>query len=615
MNPSVVVIGLVLLGLGVQGYGDHGYGDQGYGDYGDQDQGYGDYGNYGNQGGNRVCYFSSWAKYRSGPPFVPEQINATLCTHLVYAYAKIKDNDIVMYEDDDDTLQKLRDLQKKNKDLKLILSVGGYANGVDEFVKTASSKENILEFAFNAILHVNMHQFDGLSLDWEFPGDQGISHKDHFTDLVKGVREVFQIESDVMRMDRLLLSAAVSAFPPVIDRSYNVPEISKYLDLIHVMTYDMQGTNTDETRYHSPLYARPSDTGDNLYRNQDFAITHWIDAGAPPIKLVMGLATYGRTFTLADDNVYSDGSPASGIGSPGPYTRKPGLLGFYEICTNLQNGWGTAFDTIQIASMAWYGDQWVGYDDMTTFIMKATYISDKRLGGAMFWLDYDDFSDVCNLGMFPLINAVKDVFGTAPPSTQAPTTARLTTTTSTPRTTTTTTTTTPRPTTTTSTPRPTTTTTTTTPTPTTTQPANTGGGCTAPTTCSGTFMADPCNPNKFYQCAHGQLYHMSCNVNLVWKGSYCGWPANRREVNGYNKDTEAEKKAPIYVIRRKKLRNNAISPYRGDVHGVSSARSNSIAVLDEEVKMKESLLDKEDRLMTELRHLLNKVKSETGRKQ
>ncbi|XP_069106429.1 chitinase-3-like protein 1 [Argopecten irradians] len=600
MNPSVVVLGLVLLGLGVQGY---------------RDQGYGDYGNYGNQGGNRVCYFSSWAKYRSGPTFVPEQINATLCTHLVYAYAKIKDNDIVMYEDDDDTLQKLRDLRINNKDLKLILSVGGYANGVDEFVKTASSRENILEFAFNAVLYINMHQFDGLSLDWEFPGDQGISHKDHFTNLVKGVREVFQIESDVTRMDRLLLSAAVSAFPPVIDRSYNVPEISKYLDLIHVMTYDMQGTNTDETRFHSPLYARPSDTGDNLYRNQDFAISYWIDAGAPPIKLVMGLATYGRTFTLADDNVYSDGSPASGIGRPGLYTGKPGLLGFYEICNNLQNGWDTAFDTTQIANMAWYGDQWVGYDDITTFIMKATYINDKRLGGAMFWLDYDDFADVCNMGMFPLISVVKDVFGTAPPSTQAPTTARPTTTTSTPRPTTTTTTTTPRPTTTTTTPRPMTTTTTTpTPTTTTTQPANTGGGCIAPITCIGTFMPDPCDQHKFYQCGwKGELLHRSCNGNLVWnqQGKYCDWPPARREFKSYNKDSEEENKATRYVLRRMNPRNSAISPYLGDF---SSAGSNSNAVLEKEVKMKESHLDNEDRWMTELRHLLNKVKSEPERK-
>lgn len=58
-------------------------------------------------------------------------------------------------------------------------------------------------------------------------------------------------------------------------------------------------------------------------------------------------------------------------------------------------------------------------------------------------------------------------------------------------------------------------------------------------------------------------------------------------------------------------RNSAISPYLGDF---SSAGSNSNAVLEKEVKMKESHLDNEDRWMTELRHLLNKVKSEPERK-
>ena len=86
------------------------------------------------------------------------------------------------------------ELREVNPDLKIMLSVGGYAQGTNEFVKTVASKDGILEFAFNAVLYLDHYDFDGLDLDWEFPGDQGISHKEHFTALVK------------VRLDRVRLS-------------------------------------------------------------------------------------------------------------------------------------------------------------------------------------------------------------------------------------------------------------------------------------------------------------------------------------------------------------------------------------------------------------------------
>ena len=37
-----------------------------------------------------VCYFTSWAYYRRGEgKFTPADIEADLCTHIVYAYASL----------------------------------------------------------------------------------------------------------------------------------------------------------------------------------------------------------------------------------------------------------------------------------------------------------------------------------------------------------------------------------------------------------------------------------------------------------------------------------------------------------------------------------------------
>lgn len=52
--------------------------------------------------------------------------------------------------------------------------------------------------------------------------------------------------------------------------------------------------------------------------------------GAPAGKLVMGIPTFGRTFTLASSET-GVGAPISGPGSAGRFTREQGTLAYYEV--------------------------------------------------------------------------------------------------------------------------------------------------------------------------------------------------------------------------------------------------------------------------------------------
>lgn len=45
----------------------------------------------------------------------------------------------------------------------------------------------------------------------------------------------------------------------------------------------------------------------------------------------LGLATYGRAFTLADPNKINLYDPILGGGNPGPYTNQSGFLGYNEV--------------------------------------------------------------------------------------------------------------------------------------------------------------------------------------------------------------------------------------------------------------------------------------------
>jgi chitinase len=51
----------------------------------------------------------------------------------------------------------------------------------------------------------------------------------------------------------------------------------------------------------------------------------------PKEKISMGLATYGRTYTLVNSSNTGIGAPSSGAGEPGKYTREAGFLSYYEV--------------------------------------------------------------------------------------------------------------------------------------------------------------------------------------------------------------------------------------------------------------------------------------------
>ena len=98
----------------------------------------------------RVCYHTNWSQYRPGAgKFWPENIDPGLCTHLVYAFAKINRNNdkLAMYEWNDDKLYpRFNALKKENAGLKTLLAVGGWnhenANSpFSKMVKTAASRK------------------------------------------------------------------------------------------------------------------------------------------------------------------------------------------------------------------------------------------------------------------------------------------------------------------------------------------------------------------------------------------------------------------------------------------------------------------------------------------
>lgn len=68
-----------------------------------------------------LCYMTSWSGKRPGSgKFTPEDIDGSLCTHVIYAFATLKDHRLAETSDKDpDMYDRVVALREKNPDIKV----------------------------------------------------------------------------------------------------------------------------------------------------------------------------------------------------------------------------------------------------------------------------------------------------------------------------------------------------------------------------------------------------------------------------------------------------------------------------------------------------------------
>lgn len=76
--------------------------------------------------------------------------------------------------------------------------------------------------------------------------------------------------SSVLKSRGLLLTAAISADKATIDAAYDIPEISKYLDFIHLMAYDYHGAWDKKVLPNAPLKCNDGLCVVNIQSESDF---------------------------------------------------------------------------------------------------------------------------------------------------------------------------------------------------------------------------------------------------------------------------------------------------------------------------------------------------------
>nr|ARE59262.1 chitinase 7 [Sogatella furcifera] len=355
------------------------------------------------------CYMTSWSQKRPGAgKFTPENVDPLLCTHVIYAFGTLKDHRLAEGDDKEgDNYKKVVALREKNPNLQILLAIGGWAFGSTPFKELTNNVFRMNQFVYEAIEFLREYKFNGLDIDWEYP--RGADDRASYVNLLKELRLAFEGEAKSSGQPRLLLTAAVPASFEAIAAGYDVPEIAKYLDFINVMTYDFHGQWERQVGHNSPLYPLESATAYQKKLTVDFSAREWVKQGAPKEKLMIGMPTYGRSFTLVDQDKFDIGAPASEGGTPGKYTGEAGFMSYYEVCEFLHGENTTlVWDNEQQVPFAYRKDQWVGFDDERSLKMKMSWLKEEGFGGIMVWsVDMDDFRGSCGTGKFPLMNAMR----------------------------------------------------------------------------------------------------------------------------------------------------------------------------------------------------------------
>ncbi|WP_139409000.1 glycosyl hydrolase family 18 protein [Aeromonas veronii] len=312
-------------------------------------------------------------------------------------------------------------LKQAYPNLKILPSVGGWTLSDPFYFLGDKTKRDVFVGSVKEFLQT-WKFFDGVDIDWEYPGGQGANPKlgspsdgATYVALMKELRAMLdELEAETGRQYELT-SAIGAGGDKIQDVDYKAAQ--PYMDHIFMMTYDYNGAwSNTELGHQTNLY--PASWDPDTKYTTDKAVNQLLAQGVEPGKLVVGAAMYGRGWTGVSG--YQGNNPFTGKATGKVKgTWEDGVVDYRDIVNNRMGaGWEKGYDEVAEAPYlfkAATGDL-ITYDNERSVKAKGQYVLANKLGGLFSWEIDADNGDILNA----MHEGLGHGEGTTPPANKPP---------------------------------------------------------------------------------------------------------------------------------------------------------------------------------------------------
>ncbi|KZV72372.1 glycoside hydrolase family 18 protein [Peniophora sp. CONT] len=369
-----------------------------------------------------ATWFAGW---HADQGFSVSNISWDKYTHITYSFAETtEDGGLTLNGSEPDVLPSFVTEAKKHG-VKALVSLGGWT-GSRWFSTAIGSPENRTAFVNTVNAFAEEYDLDGVDFDWEAPGTQGIGCNAISPNDTSNFLAFLQEFRATEQGSKLFVTAAsgLSIWADENgDPSTNATAFGELFDYIAIMNYDIYGSWCDTAGPNAPLYS--SCSTDNNQGSAEIGIQAWIDAGVPANKLVLGVPSYGHSYTVAKDDALSKQGKLNAYplfdaslqpvgdswddANPGPDEcgapqTAEGVFDFWGLIEGGflnafgEPAWGIEYEYDECSQTpAVYNATsgvWISYDNPRSFYAKGEFIKKLGLRGFAMWEAGGDYNDM-----------------------------------------------------------------------------------------------------------------------------------------------------------------------------------------------------------------------------